>query len=272
MQVHSASIPNYLATIVRYWDLVRALVAREFSARYRGSMAGVFWAVANPILTVLMFTFIFSTVFKARWGVQQSSNADFVVIAMIGMIIHGMFVEALGRAPTLILGQPSYVKKVVFPLEILPITAILGALINAGLTFAVVMLADFLIHGSIPLTVLLLPIVMAPFILLMTGIVLFFSSIGVYFRDLSQIVTFIGMVALFLAPIFYPITVVPEHYRWLLYFNPLTFIVEQARGVALFGELPDWIGLAWYSVGAFAFTWLGLVWFQRTRKGFADVI
>src|SRR5262245_13263265 len=136
MASYSASLPGYLATIARYRDLIAELVARDFSARYRGSIMGALWAVISPLLVVTMFTFVFGVIFKARWGVEQVSDSDFVVIAMCGMIVHGLFVEVLGRAPTLVLGQPSYVKKVVFPLEILPITVVLGALVNAAILLA----------------------------------------------------------------------------------------------------------------------------------------
>jgi lipopolysaccharide transport system permease protein len=272
VQIHSASLPNYLATIARYRDLISQLVRREFSTRYRGSVLGVLWAVVNPILTVLVFSFLFGAIFKARWGSGSDSNGDFVIIALVGMIIHGVFAESLGQAPNVILGRPSYVKKVVFPLEILPIVTVATALLNAAAAMTVVLAANAILNGSIPVTVLLLPVVLVPFILLVGGVVLFVSAIGIYLRDLAQIVNFLTMVTLFLAPVFYPISVVPESYRFLLYLNPLTFIIEQARDVALFGQLPDWSGLATYTVIAFAFAWAGLWWFQRARKGFADVV
>jgi lipopolysaccharide transport system permease protein len=272
MASYSASIPGYLATIARYRDLIAELVARDFSARYRGSIMGALWAVISPLLIVAMFAFVFGVIFKARWGVEQVSDSDFVVIAMCGMTVHGLFVEVLGRAPTLVLGQPSYVKKVVFPLEILPITVVLGALVNAAILLAIVLAAALAIRGAIPVTVFLLPVVWVPFLLLLIGVALFISSIGVYVRDLMQFVSLVGMAALFLAPIFYPMTAVPERFRWLLWLNPLTFIVEQTRAVTLFGALPDWGGLAIYGVCALLFAWLALFWFQRIRKGFADVL
>lgn len=267
-----ASILIYLATIVRCRGLIAQLAKREFSARYRGSFFGGTWSIIYPLLIVLIFWFVFGIVFKTRWGVQQVSDGDYIVIAMVGMIIHGLFVEVLGKSPSLVLAQPSYVKKVIFPLEILPITALLSALINAAIMFAIILAAAVLVRGALPWTVLLVPVVLLPFVIFLVGVALFFSSIGVYVRDLQQVVVLIGMAALFMAPIFYPLTTVPESYRWLLWLNPLTFIVEQTRGVALFGELPDWSGLGLYALAAIAFTWAGLVWFQRIRKGFADVL
>jgi lipopolysaccharide transport system permease protein len=272
MQIHSASLPAYLATIVSYKDLVSQLVRREFSTRYRGSMLGVLWAVVNPILTVLIFSFLFEIIFKARWGSEPNSPGDFAIIALVGMVVHGIFAESLGQAPNVILGRSSYVKRVVFPLEILPIVTVATALLNAAAAMTVVLAAYAILNGGIPLTVLLLPLVLVPFIFLVGGVVLFVSAVGVYLRDLSQIVNFLTMATLFLAPVFYPVSAVPENYRFLLYLNPLTFTIEQAREVALFGHLPDWSGLTIYSVIAFAFAWAGFWWFQRARKGFADVI
>ena len=213
-------------------------------------MFGIVWAIINPILTVLIFSFVFGVVFQARWGIEATSNGEFVIIVLLGMIVHGIFAESLGRAPTLIVGQPAYVKKVVFPLEILPIVAVLHALLNAAIGFTVVVIAYLTMTGHIEATVLLLPIVLLPYVLLIIGVVLFASAIGVYLRDLAQIVNVITMIALFLAPIFYPISAVPERYQLLLYLNPLTFTVEQARNVALFGNIPNWTGLTIYFIAA----------------------
>ncbi len=272
MQTHSLSISSYAATIARYRDLIAQLVRREFQSRFRGATLGVLWAIITPLVTVLMFAFVFGTVFKSRWGAEAPSTASFVIIVLVGMAVHGILAEALGRAPTAILGQPAYVKKVVFPLEILPIVVTVNAVLNAAITLIVVLAASAVMHGGLGATVLLLPIVLLPYILFVAGIVLFVSAIGVYIRDMSQVVSLVTMLTLFLAPVFYPISAVPENYRFLLYLNPLTFIVEQAREVALFDHMPDWTGLAVYAPLALIFAWLGYCWFQRARNGFADVI
>jgi len=272
MQAHSHSISSYAATIARYRDLIAQLVRREFQQRFRGSTLGVLWAVINPLVTVLMFAFVFGVVFQSRWGGVAPTTGNFVIIVLLGMAVHGILAEALGRAPSAIVSQPAYVKKVVFPLEILPIVITVNAVLNAAITLAVVLVASAVVNGGLAPTVLLLPIVLLPFVILVAGIVLFVSAIGVYIRDMTQIVGLATMLALFLAPVFYPISVVPESYRLLLYLNPLTFIIEQARDVALFGHMPDWPGLMVYGSIAFLFAWLGYCWFQKARNGFADVI
>lgn len=272
MTSHSTSLTSFALTLWRYWNLISRLIGREFSARYRGSLLGVVWAILTPLLTVLVFTFVFSVVFKTKWGVHTASNGSFVVILLLGLTINNIFAESISRAPTVIVSNLSYVKKVVFPLEVLPVVVVIGSLVNASFALAVVIIANFFITGVVHPTLLFLPLVLAPYLLLVVGVTMFFSSIGVFIRDLGQVVGLLVTILLFMTPIFYPLSSVPEPYRRLLYLNPLTFTVEQARGVALFGLAPDWAGISLYSAGAVAVLAAGLFWFQRTRNGFADVM
>jgi lipopolysaccharide transport system permease protein len=272
MSSHSVLLTDFVVTVWRYWNLITRLVRREFSARYRGSLLGVFWSLLTPVLTVLVFSFVFGVVFKTKWGAGQTSNGNFVVILLLGLTINNIFAESISRAPTVIVSNLSYVKRVVFPLEILPVVVVIGSLVNASLALGIVIVANFLITGAIHPTLLFLPFVLAPYIVLVAGVTMFLSSVGVFIRDLGQIVGLLVTVVLFMTPIFYPLSSVPEPYRALLYLNPLTFTVEQARAVALFGFGPDWPGISLYSAGAVAVMAAGLFWFQRTRNGFADVI
>ena len=271
MQAHTLSLSSYFLTITRYRDLIAQLVRREFHVRFRGAILGTLWAIITPLINLLMYTFVFGIIFHSRWGDEQSSQS-FLVIVLLGMCIHGILAEALTRAPTTIISQPAYVKKVVFPLEILPIVVTVNSTFNAVITLALVLLASLMINAWIPVTALLLPLVILPFILLITGIVLFVSSIGVYIRDMSHVTGMVTTLALFLAPIFYPLSAVPEPYRVLLYLNPVTVIVENAREVALYGHEPYWSALLIYTLISCAILWLGYWWFQKSRNGFADVI
>jgi lipopolysaccharide transport system permease protein len=272
MNSHPASLSHFAFTVWRYWNLISRLIGREFKARYRGSVLGVVWAILTPVFTVLVFTFVFSVVFKTRWGAQNASNGSFVVILLLGLTINNIFAESIARAPGVIVANLSYVKKVVFPLEVLPVVVVIGSLVNACFALAIVIVANFFITGVVHPTLVFLPLVLAPYILLVIGVTLFFSSVGVFIRDLGQIVGLLITIMLFMTPIFYPLSSVPEPYRRLLYLNPLTFTVEQARAVSLFGALPDWRGICLYSAGAVAVLAAGLFWFQRTRNGFADVM
>lgn len=272
MDDHSISPHRMVRTLLSYRGLIGRLLVREFAAKYRGSVMGVLWAVVTPLVMVLVFMFVFGVVFQSRWGVEQAQKATFTVTLLIGMVVHGVFSEALSRSPTIVLGNPSYVKKVVFPLEILPIVVVLNALITASIGLAIVVAVHFAVSGALSPTLPLLPFVLLPLVLAILGLVYFVSSIGVYVRDLVQMIGLITMASMFMTPIFYPITAVPEPYRTFLYINPITFAVEQARAVTLYGEMPDWQGLAIFTLAGAALAWLGYAWFQKTRKGFADVL
>lgn len=271
VNAHSVSPTTYVSTVIRHRELIARLVGREFALRFRGSILGVLWAVMTPILTVIVYAFVFGIIFNSKWG-DATSKSNFVSILMLGIIVHGIFAEAVGRAPSLILGHVNYVKKVVFPLEVLPVMAVVGVLMNAAIGIVIVVVLNLIVSHEVQPTIVFLPLILLPYLVLITGFVLFLSSIGVYLRDLTHILGFVMMVALFMTPIFYPISAVPEPFRQFLYLNPLTFTVEQARAVTLFGEMPNWTGLAIYSAVALISAWIGLYWFQRTRNGFADVI
>ena len=271
MQSQSFLISSYILTIVRYSDLIAQLVRREFQMRFRGAILGTLWAIINPLINLLMYAFVFGVIFHSRWETQATPQS-FLIIVLLGMCIHAILAESLSRAPSTIIGQPAYVKKVVFPLEILPIVVTVNSVINALITLVVVLLASVIINAGIPPSALLLPIVILPYIILVTGIVLFVSSIGVYIRDMAQITGMITTLTLFLAPVFYPLSAVPERYRSLLYLNPVTMIVEDAREVTLYGHAPYWPGLAIYALIACLIFWLGYCWFQKSRNGFADVV
>jgi homopolymeric O-antigen transport system permease protein len=267
---HSVSPATYVGTVIRHRELIARLVGREFALRFRGSFLGVLWAIMTPVLTVIVYAFVFGVVFNSKWG--EATKSDFVSILMLGIIVHGMFAEAIARAPSLILGHANYVKKVIFPLEVLPVMAVVGVLMNAAIGVLIVIGLNLILSHELQPTIVFLPLILLPYLVLIIGFVLFLSAIGVYLRDLTHLVGFFVMVSLFMTPIFYPISAVPEGFRPFLYLNPLTFAVEQARAVTLFGMMPNWTGLAIYSVIAVICAWFGLYWFQRTRNGFADVI
>lgn len=259
-----------IGTIFSYRDLIKRLVVREFAAKYRGSVIGVAWAVLTPLIMASVYLFVFGVVFHNRWEAEQ--HATFTVTLLVGLVVHGVFAEALSRSPTAVLSNPSYVKKVVFPLEILPIVVVLNAVVTASIGLAIVVTVHLALSGTLSPTLPLLPFVLLPFLLAVLGLVYFLSSVGVFIRDLLQIVGLVVTASMFLAPIFYPISAVPEPYRTLLYLNPLTFAVEQARAVVLYGNAPDWPGLAVFTMTGATLAWLGYAWFQKTRKGFADVM
>lgn len=254
-------------------ELIIEMTKREVIGRYRGSVLGLAWSFLNPIFMLSVYTFVFSVVFKSRWGIgNDESKTQFAVVLFVGMIVHALFAEVINRAPNLILSNVNYVKKVVFPLEVLPVIA-MGAALFHNLVSLVVLLAAFIaLNGYLYWTVIFIPLVLFPLMILTLGLAWFLASLGVFLRDVGQTVGIITMVMMFLAPVFFPITALPEQYRPFIMANPLTFIIEQARAVLIWGQTPDWLGLGLYTVAATMVAWLGYTWFQKTRHGFADVV
>lgn len=252
--------------------LLRALVAREVVGRYRGSVMGILWSFFNPVFMLLVYTFIFSVVFKARWQPHSDSRTEFALVLFAGLIVFNLFSECINRAPTLVLSNANYVKKVVFPLEILPWVSLGASLFHSLISLAVWLAAYLIFFGLPPATVLLLPLIVAPLGLLIMGLSWALASLGVYLRDVAQVTGIFTMAMMFLAPVFYPATALPEEFRSLLYWNPLTQPIEDMRAVLVWGRMPDFRGLAIYTAGCALAAWLGFVWFQKTRKGFADVL
>jgi lipopolysaccharide transport system permease protein len=254
-------------------DLIRQMIGREVVGRYKGSAMGLAWSFFNPIFLLLVYTFVFSVVFKSRWGISANeSKTQFAVILFAGMIVHGLFSEVLNRAPSLIISNANYVKKVVFPLEILPVVALGAALFHSLISFCVLFLAFFVFNGYLYWTSIYVPLILLPFIILTMGFAWILASLGVYLRDVGQTVGIITMVLMFLAPVFYPITALPPELQFWIMANPLTFIIEEIRAVLVWGRTPDWINLAIYAAVATSIAVLGYSWFQKTRKGFADVL
>ena len=246
---------------------------REIAGRYKGSLIGVAWSFVTPILMLTVYTFVFSVVFKVRWGIVESeNNISFAIILFIGLIIHGLFAEVINRAPSLIVSNRNYVKKVIFPLEILPLVALGTAFFHSIISFLVLIVTLGLNGSQLHITIIFLPFLIIPLLLLILGATWFLASLGVYFLDISQFTGLMTTLLMFLSPIFYPISAVPEKIQTLMLLNPLTFVVEQSRGVILGGNFPDWEGLAIYTLLSVLFAYLGYYWFQKTRRGFGDVL
>ena len=273
---HSAQPTSLVALGKSLWrnrQLIVQMTKREVVGRYQGSVLGLIWTFLNPVFMLAVYTFVFSVVFKARWGAGvEESKTQFAVVLFVGMIVHGLFAEVLNRAPALILSNVNYVKKVVFPLEILPVISMGTALFHSLISIGVLLIAFVLFNGYLHWTVVLVPLVLLPLVLLTLGLAWMLASLGVFLRDVGQTIGIITIVMMFLAPVFYPVTALPEEMRPLIMANPLTFIIEQAREVLIWGRMPDWIGLGCYTAVAVAITWTGYAWFQKTRKGFADVL
>jgi lipopolysaccharide transport system permease protein len=219
-----------------------------------------------------VYAFVFSVVFEARWDMTAGNRREFALILFAGLLLFTLFADCVNRAPGLMLENVAYIKKVVFPLEVLPWVMLLGALFNAGVSLLVLVAFQVVVRGVPPSTALLLPLVAVPLILLTLGLSWFLSSLGVFIRDLQQIVRVATTALLFLSPIFYPPSAVPEAYRRYVYANPLTAILEQSRQVLFYAQMPDWCVWMLLVAGGWLVACVGYAWFVRTRKGFGDVV
>lgn len=272
MQNFSASPREMLATVCRNRSLISALVKREVVGRYRGSLIGIVWSFLNPLFMLAVYTFVFSFVFKARWSVGSDSKSEFALVLFSGLMVFNIFSECVLRAPSLIVSNINYVKKVVFPLEILPWVSLGASLFHALVSLLVWLIAYVVFYGVPHVTVLFLPLVVLPLIFVIMGASWWLASLGVYLRDVSQFMGILTTTLMFVSPIFYPATALPEEYRQYLYMNPLTPTIEQVRAILFWGKLPDFSLIGINLVVAIIVSWLGFAWFQKTRKGFADVL
>lgn len=262
-----------VASLWRNRQLIWQMTKREVIGRYRGSIMGLAWSLFNPILMLAVYTFVFSVVFQMRWNVGgDEGKLDFAIVLFVGMIIHGLFAECVNRAPGLILSNVNYVKKVVFPLEVIPWVALGSALFHSLVSLVVLLIALFIFKLYLHWTVIFLPLIVAPLVLATVGLAWFLAATGVFIRDIAHVTSIMTIALLFLSPVFYPVSALPEEYRSLFFLNPLTFIIEQSRAVLIWGKAPDWIDWLAYMSASMAIAWGGFWWFQRTRKGFADVV
>ncbi|GAA0701456.1 lipopolysaccharide transport system permease protein [Dyella sp. SG562] len=252
--------------------LIASLIRRDIASRYRGSALGMAWAILNPLIMLLIYTFVFSQVFKMRWGGTATDPSEFALMLFAGMLVFNFFAECVNRAPGAVTATPNLVKKIVFPLETQAWVIAGSGLFQAAISLGILLLAHVVMKGVPPWTFVLIPLVFVPLVLLVLGVVWFLSALGVYLRDIGQLVGHLVMMTMFLSPLFYPVTAIPESFRSLFYLNPMTFLMGESRKVLILGTLPDWGMLGLFTLGGLLIASFGFWWFQRTRRGFADVL
>ncbi len=258
--------------VYRHFPLIVQMTRRDVVGRYRGSFMGLFWSFFNPLLMLFIYTFVFGVIFKSRWNDQISGHFEFAIILFAGLNISTMFSECANRAPMLVVENTNFVKKVVFPLETLSWSVIGSALFHLLISTIVLVLVSLLVRGYVPWTVILFPVVIAAFVPFVAGVVWLMASLGVFLRDLKQAIGVITTALMFLSPILYPMSFIPEQYQALMYLNPLTVIVLASQDVLIWGHQPDWLLLGLYFVFSCLFAWGAFAWFERSRRGFADVL
>lgn len=260
-------------TIWQYRELLSQLIRRNIQMRYNGTILGVFWMFATPLLMLAVYTFVFSVVFKVRWGTEEDTpRTAFALILFCGLSVFNLFSESLTTSSVVITSNQNYVKKVVFPLEILPVSMLLTSMFFMLFWFAILLVGILVFMQTATLTMLAFPLVLLPLVLFTCGASWLLASLGVYFRDLPHALGIVLQILFFMTPIFYSLEMIPERFRTFMYLNPITSVVENVRGVLIYGLWPNWITLGVQTaVGLAAFS-LGYAWFMKTKRGFSDVL
>ena len=266
---------NPVGITAKLWknrELIRQFIRREVSGRYKGSYLGIVWSFLTPLFMLAVYTFVFSIVFKARWGTGSGGKVEFALILFCGLTTFNIFAECLGRAPGLIVGNVNYVKKVVFPLEILPVVSLGTALVQAGINLAILVVSLIFFLRVFNWTIVFLPFVLLPLLLLSLGVGWFFASLGTFLRDIGHLLGILIQMLMFMTPIFYPITAIPQRLQWVFYLSPINYVVEDMRRIVVWGQMPDWRWLLVGTLFGLVVAVLGYTWFEKTRGGFADVL
>jgi lipopolysaccharide transport system permease protein len=263
-----------VATLWQHRELIVQFTKREIQGRYKGSHLGFLWSFITPVVMLLVYAFVFGVVFKARWPHEGGGDslAEFAVVMFAGQLAFQAFAEPVGRAAGLIVGVPNFVKKVVFPLQILPVAVVGAAIYHVAIGMMIALAGSVVVFHSIPWTVILIPLSLLPIAMLALGLMWFLASLGVYLRDVGNVVSVCLQVLYFATPIFYPVTAIPEDYRFIMNLNPLATMVNLVRGHLILGSVGDLASWMFAFGAGFVVMQLGYAWFNVTRKGFADVL
>lgn len=252
--------------------LIIELSKRDIKERYRGSLFGVWWTLITPMTMLFVFTFVFGEIFRARWHNGDNSIIEFGLNLYAGLIVFWFFAEVIGKAPSLIYSQPNFVKKVIFPLEILSIVSLITALFHFCINAVILCIGVWLFKGQFSWSIFILPLALSACVPLLLGCSWILCSLSVYIRDIGSVIGVAINLLMFLSPIFYPLEAVPEKFQWLFKLNPITFVIEWIRNGLMMNELPQTLPFLTYCTFSACVCFLGYVCFQRLRGGFADVI
>jgi lipopolysaccharide transport system permease protein len=266
------SIKYLINSTLESKELIIALTKREVIGRYKGSFIGMLWPFITPLFMLGIYTFFFGRIFNARWNMQASTDGEFALLLFIGLIIFNLYAESINRASLLIISNVNYVKKVIFPLEILAIVSVLSGLFHAIVSLVVWVIVYTIIFGVPSLYICYFVLIIIPFVLILIGLSWILSAIGTYIKDIIQVVGVITSALMFLSPVFFPLESLPESFRKFVMLNPLSMPIEQLRLVMFYGKEPNWVGLMQYSLVSVFIFYLGFYFFQKVRRGFADVV
>ena len=273
--VKIALVPGSIHSFIPYrsrsllWQFAR----REVLGRYRGSVLGLTWSFLTPLLMLGVYSFVFVGVFRASWpGSASGGGLEFALQIFAGLLVFNLFAEVTSKAPNLITEQPNLVKKVIFPVELLIWVTVLSGLFHLLISVASLLVVLLVARGGLPVTALALPLVLLPFLPFLLGLGWFLSALGVFVRDVGQVMTMVVSLIMFMSPVFYSLNTLDARWQFWMRLNPLTLIIEQVRLVVLQGQWPAWEALALYALLSCVFAAAGAFFFQSTRSGFADVL
>lgn len=272
--VLSAGIVSGIYSIIVNRALIVQMVSRDISMRYKNSVLGSVWIIGQPLLQLLLYSFVFQVVLRSRWGIQTPDGRDvpFGLLLFCGILLHSLLADTLVRTPSLIVSNTSYVKRVIFPLEILPVVTAAGTAVGVIFGIGLLLLGAFFYSVDLSWHVLLIPIPLIFLFVLTVGLGWLLSAVGVFVRDLPQLTSSLATIMLFTAPICYPVEMVPHEFRWLLRINPLTVPVETIRALIFSSSEMDWLMLGVYAIVAIAIAVFGYMVFNKMRAGFADAL
>lgn len=255
------------------FDLYRQLYRRETETKYKGSYLGLFWSIITPIMMLIIYTFVFGIVFKSKWDYQVTdSRSEFAITLFVGIIIYSFFSDALNKSTVLVYGNANYVKKVIFPLELLSIAHVSSLLVQVGISVLIILIGKLFLMHVFDFYFLLFPFVLIPLIFFTLGLSWFFSAIGVFIKDIQQIVSIIVLMIGYMTPVFYPVTFVPQKLRWIIYLNPLTYIVNFSRNLLIYGKIPEIDQFLLSIVSCYLVMMLGLLFFRKVKSEFSDML
>ncbi len=272
------SLKNWLVSLLSYlWPwrhrgLIAQLARREVHARYRQSWLGLVWVVLTPLMMLGVYTLVFRHVMRVRWYGLEEGNLEFALRIYAGLAVFNFFAECVNRAPTLVLEQPHLVKKVVFPLEILPWAAAVSASVGLAVSGVLMMVLAAFSQTGLPITVVALPLVWVPLLPLVLGLGWLLAGLGTYVRDVGQLLGMVVSALMFLSPIFFPVEALPESVRSVMLLNPLAWVMTGTRDVLLAGRWPDWGALLVLFAACTLVALAGAAFFRKARVGFSDVV
>lgn len=256
-----------------YLALWRTLVQQDLAVKYRGTLLGRLWPLLMPLLLLAIYGFVFGAVFRARWpGLAEGDHLGFALNLFLGLLVHGLLAESVGQAPSLFQRNSNFVRKIVFPLPVLVAVPLGAALFHMTLGVLLVWTVNGVWGTGWHWQAMMLPAILAPYVLMLFGISMAFSALGVYLRDLTQIVTVIVMLVLFTGTVFYPRAMVPSVFSGVVGANPISWPTDALRAALLQGRVPEWTSWGNYTVAAVLVAVVGALLFRALRPGFADVL